>query len=96
MKLTPYQQHVINNPYIFMSPCADKFYCSHRDDDKGYCSRGCTNLKLYHQVLDFYGQANLGGLSLGHIYQSAVPVEDELQLSFPQTRGNKKPMLEEY
>lgn len=95
--MTPYQQHVIDNPYLFTSPCAEKFNCPHRECSKYACSCTCKDLKLYHNVLDFYGYAGLGGLSIGHVYQSANPSDDDgLTFAIDWARGNKKPMLEEY
>lgn len=95
--MTPYQQHVIDNPYLFTSPCAEKFNCSHREDNKHVCKVNCQDLSLYLQVLDFYGYSGLGGLSVGHVYQSANPIEDDgLVFGIETPRGNKKPMLEEY
>lgn len=92
-----YHKHLLDNPFIFMSPCAEKFNCSRREDNKSACRIGCRNISLYIQFLDFYGHSGLGGLSVGHVYQSANPIEgDEMEICAYSLRGNRKPMLEEY
>jgi len=84
-----YLTHVTTNPFLLMSPCADKFGCPKQECNKNVCAISCCDLALYRKMLDTYGKYSMGGLSPGHTYQSAVPAEDELQLSFPQARGNK-------
>lgn len=90
-----YLAHVMSNPFLLMSPCAEKFSCPNKEVSKNHCAAGCKSLNLYRQMLDVYGKYSIGGLSYGHVYQSASSgIAAEESYAIPNTSGGKRPTLD--
>lgn len=60
--MSAYAAFVKNHLYLLTSPCADRFECPKKEEDKSFCSRGCADLMLYRKLLDTYADFSIGGL----------------------------------
>ena len=92
---TTYEHHVKEYPYLLTSPCADKFGCPSIEVDKNHCRKGCRKLAAYLHLLDTYGQVSIGGLSYGHVFQSAIDTTADIDdfASSHNNMGHKLPSL---
>jgi len=82
--MSAYKAFVKNHLYMLTSPCADRFECPKKEEDKSFCSRSCADLTLYRKLLDTFSDCSLGGLDC---VASVAVDQTHIDYNFGSTNG---------